>query len=161
MQKHLYFSASIFPKMEHEERGQWRTELLGTLLNLFQCPVIHILFIPHLLLCKGFPDGSARKETIYHAGDTDVWAWFLGWEDLPGGANGNPLQYTWQKSHGQSLAIVHKGHKKSRTWLSMTVLPCHAQGLFPSSDKITLWKALMTLNYSINHAGTSVNIPSI
>ena len=55
MQKHLDFSASIFPELEHEERGQWRIELLDTLLNLFQHPVIHILFIPHLLLYQGLP----------------------------------------------------------------------------------------------------------
>ena len=43
---------------------------------------------------KGFPDGSAGKESTCNAGDTDS---IPGSRKSPGGGHGNPLQYScWE-----------------------------------------------------------------
>ena len=109
---------------------------------------LYIFCLSHIYYStKGFPDGSARKETICNAGDTGRVGLIPGLRRSPGGANGNPLEYTCLGNPMDRAwpATVH-GVTKSRTWLSMsTMLPCHTGPLSPSSDKITLWKALMTL----------------
>ena len=40
----------------------------------------------------GFPGGSAEKNLPANAGE--MWVQSLGWEDSPGGINGNPLWYS-------------------------------------------------------------------
>ena len=65
----------------------------------------------------GFPRSSVGKESAYSVGDLGS---IPGWGIFPGEGNGNPLQYSSRKSHGQrSLvqATVH-GVAKSRTRLS-------------------------------------------
>ena len=37
---------------------------------------------------------EAVKESTCHAGEMDMCAQSPGWEDSPGGGNGNPLQYS-------------------------------------------------------------------
>ena len=59
----------------------------------------------------GFPNGPVDKESACSAGDTDS---IHGSGRLPGGGNGNPIQYFLpEKSHGQSLAgYSPKEHKE-------------------------------------------------
>ena len=47
---------------------------------------------------KGFPDGSAGKESACNAGDTGDVGLIPGSGRSPGGGNGNPLQYSCPKN---------------------------------------------------------------
>ena len=63
---------------------------------------------------------EAVKESTGHAGEMDMCAQSLGWEDSPGGGNGNPLQYSCLENpmdRGAWGAAVC-GITKSRTRLS-------------------------------------------
>ena len=62
----------------------------------------------------GFPNGPVDKESACSAGDTGDTDSIHGSGRLPGGGNGNPIQYFLpEKSHGQSLAgYSPKEHKE-------------------------------------------------
>ena len=42
---------------------------------------------------KGFPGAASSKEPTCQCRRQETRVSFLGWEDLPGGGHGNPLQY--------------------------------------------------------------------
>ena len=66
---------------------------------------------------KGFPDGSAGKESACRAGDTGYVGSVPGLRRSPGGGNDNPLQYSCLENpmaRGAWLAAVH-GVAKSQT----------------------------------------------
>ena len=46
---------------------------------------------------RGFPDGSAGKESPCNAGDTEDAHAIPGWVRSPAEGNGNPLQYSCLK----------------------------------------------------------------
>ena len=97
---------------------------------------------------KGFPSGSEGKETICNAGDIGRVGLIPGLRRSPGEGNGNPLQYSClgnPMDRGAWLAVVHGVTKSWHDWAWARCCPA-IPGLFPpSSDKITLWKALTTL----------------
>ena len=65
---------------------------------------------------RGFPDGSAGKESVCNAGDTGDSGLIPGWGRSPGGGNGNPPQYSgripWTEEPGglQSVGLQRVGH---------------------------------------------------
>ena len=81
---------------------------------------------------KGFPDGSAGKESTCNTGDAEYGVRFIpGWGRYPGGENGKPPQCSCLKenqSHEQrSLAV----HRVAQSWtrlsgsMSNTGVGCH------------------------------------
>ena len=67
---------------------------------------------------KGFPDGSAGKESACNAEDTGVVGSIPGSGRSPGEVNGNSLRYSCQKNpkdRGAWQATVHRGHTESNT----------------------------------------------
>ena len=61
---------------------------------------------PGSLIKMGFPVGSAGKESLCNAGDTEEAGWSPGLKRSPGGGNGNPLQSSClKKSHGQRSLV--------------------------------------------------------
>ena len=68
--------------------------------------------------CKGFPSGSAGKESACNAGDTGDAGSIPGLGRSPGGENGNPLQYSYlgfRMDRGAWQATVHGVSKESDT----------------------------------------------
>ena len=60
---------------------------------------------------RGFPDGSADKQSTCNAGDTGDVGSSLGLERAAGEGNGNPLQYACLENpmdRGASRATVHR-----------------------------------------------------
>ena len=73
---------------------------------------------------RGFPDGSADKQSTCNAGDTGDVGSSLGLERAAGEGNGNPLQYACQENsmdRGAWRATVH-GIAQSQTELSIHAL---------------------------------------
>ena len=55
---------------------------------------------------QGLPTWFSGKESAYNAGDAGDMGSIPGWGRSPGGANGNPLQYSClKKSHGQRSLV--------------------------------------------------------
>ena len=79
---------------------------------------------------KGFPDGSAGKESACNAGDTGDAASILGLGRSPGGENSNPLQHfclgnlkdraAWWFTV-QRVSNSLKGHKESDTTEGLSI----------------------------------------
>ena len=66
---------------------------------------------------RGFPDGSADKQSTCNAGDTGDVGSSLGLERAAGEGNGNPLQYACQENsmdRGAWRAIVCGGRTTER-----------------------------------------------
>ena len=61
---------------------------------------------------KGFPGGSVVKNVPANAGD---WGLIPGSRRSPGKRNGNPLQYSGWKSHGQR-SLVGTVHGVAKEW---------------------------------------------
>ena len=55
--------------------------------------MVNLLYLLSLLLCLGFPDGSAGKESACNAGDTGGASSIPGSGRSPGGGNDDPLQH--------------------------------------------------------------------
>ena len=73
----------------------------------------------YILKRKGFPDGSAGKESACNAEDPGDVGLIPGMGRSPGGGNGKPLQYSClKKAHGQrSLAGYNqKGLRVGHDW---------------------------------------------
>ena len=70
-------------------------------------------------LTRGFSDSSGGKESVCNAGDTGNMGSIPGLGRSPGDENGNPLQYSCLKSHGQrSLVDYSPTGCKSQTQLN-------------------------------------------
>ena len=87
---------------------------------------------------SGLPHGSVAKNLPPMQ---EMWVWSLGWEDPPGGGNGNPLQYSCLENsmdQGAWWAAVHEV-AKSQTQLSMHTLCYGAVSNFPAYIKFAFY----------------------
>ena len=70
----------------------------------------------------------------------EIWVWSLGWEDPPGGRNGNPLQYSClENSMDQGAWWAVHGVVKNQTQLSMHTLYYGAVSSFPAYTKFAFY----------------------
>ena len=70
---------------------------------------------------RGFPDGSAGKESACNAGDTGDVGSIPGLGRSPGGSHGKPLQYSCVENpmaRGAWQATVHGGRESDMTWVT-------------------------------------------
>ena len=91
--------------------------LTAKLIDIFQSTWVLIIWL-HFTL-RGFPDGSAAKESACNAGDAGDLGSIPGLGRFPGAGNGNPLQYSCLENpmdRGAWWAMVRrKGHKQLDT----------------------------------------------
>ena len=68
--------------------------------------------LPGFCLGGSFPGSSDGKASAYNAGDPGS---IPGLGRSPGEGNGNPLQYSWRKSHGLKILVGYSpwGRKES------------------------------------------------
>ena len=91
--------------------GCWATSRCQQAESFPQGP--HCLLLPRVT--RGFPGGSAGKESACSAGDLSL---ILGLGGSPGGGHGNPLPvFLPGESHGQGSLVGYSpgGHKESDT----------------------------------------------
>ena len=106
----------IFPVWFHVSEGQ------------FFIPEIMILASTYmvLMIVLGLPSWLSSKEFTCNAGGAGDAGLFPGWGRSPGGAHGNPLEYSCLKSPMDRGAWQAMVHRVTKSWTQLKGLSMHA-----------------------------------